>query len=111
MTAHPFLIQGTQGFDTEAMTVAGDRLISKRGAEGVVCLALKKEGWGLALKIEDGAARAAAPAALEALRQVGVLTEKDLDALARHARPRIKSVRGSVVGEIRAAGFEVRRKP
>jgi len=51
-------------------------LVAKSGAEGVFAAA-SPEGWGLALKISDGAGRAVAPAVLAVLhrRSVRALVE------------------------------------
>jgi L-asparaginase II len=56
-------------------------------------------GLGIALKIEDGAARGAPPAVVEALRQLGALDEREIEALGEHARPMVRNYRGETVGE------------
>ncbi len=61
MRAHPELIGGPEAVDSRLMR-AVPGAIAKRGAEGVLCVGLA-EGTGVALKVEDGAARAVAPAA------------------------------------------------
>ena len=61
MRAHPELIGGPEASDTRLMHVV-DGAIAKRGAEGVLC-GLLPDGTGFALKVEDGASRAAGPAA------------------------------------------------
>lgn len=109
MTAHPFMVSGTRGFDTDLMARAGDRIVSKVGAEGVRCLAVRSLGLGVALKIADGNPRATGPAAIEALRQLGALDAADIEALKHHARPEIGNARGLVVGGIRATAFTLER--
>ncbi|WP_207890346.1 asparaginase [Rubrobacter taiwanensis] len=69
MRAHPFMVAGTGRLDTEVMRAAD--LISKGGAEGVLAVG-SPEGWGLAVKVSDGAGRAAGPAAAAALAEMGV---------------------------------------
>ncbi|MGF1472913.1 MAG: asparaginase [Rubrobacteraceae bacterium] len=64
MRSHPQLVAGTGRFDTELMEKSG--LLVKGGADGVFACGSPK-GWGLALKISDGASRAVRPAALSAL--------------------------------------------
>ncbi len=54
VTSHPFLVAGTDAFDSVAMEVFDNRLVSKVGAEGVFCGALCRPGWGYALKCDDG---------------------------------------------------------
>ena len=56
---HPFLVAGTGRFCTEVMQALPGRAFVKVGAEGVYCAALPEEGLGVALKIDDGARRAA----------------------------------------------------
>lgn len=82
MHAHPWLVAGTGREDTELMS-AVDGLMSKGGAEGVQAFALP-DGFAMALKIDDGAKRACAPLAVEALRYLGV-DVAGLDGLARGA--------------------------
>jgi L-asparaginase II len=59
VAAHPFMVAGTGRFDTVAMTLFGERLFCKMGAEGVHCASLPEQGLGIALKCDDGAERAA----------------------------------------------------
>ena len=57
--AEPFMVAGTARFDTAIMTALRERAFTKTGAEGVFCAALPEVGLGIALKIDDGAGRAA----------------------------------------------------
>ena len=57
--AEPFLIAGTDRADTELMQAAPGRIFVKVGAEGVFCAAVPELGFGIALKCDDGAGRAA----------------------------------------------------
>jgi L-asparaginase II len=93
---------------------AGGKLISKIGAEGVYTVGvLPSDRWpkglGLALKIEDGEDRRARPTVvIEALRQLGVLDDSALEALAPYRSFPIRNHRGDLVGEVRPE-FELRR--
>ena len=91
MRAHPFVIAGTGRFDTRIMETTD--LVAKSGAEGVFAAA-SPEGWGLALKISDGAARAVAPVALAALSRRGVRVPAELETR------KVTDLNGKVVGEI-----------
>jgi L-asparaginase II len=109
MIEYPEMVGGTvDRLDTELIRIGAGTLISKVGAEGVYTVGvLPCEAWpaglGLALKIEDGDnQRARPPAVIEALRQMGVLDDEALAALAPHARSVIKNHRGDHVGEVRA---------
>ena len=115
MSAYPELIGGTSDrLDTEIMRAAPQRLISKVGAEGVYTAGIMPceewpKGLGLALKIEDGDDRRARPTVvIEALRQLGVLKDKSLEAVARYAFFPIVNRPGDVVGEVRAS-FTLRK--
>ena len=79
MRAEPHLVGGT-GRDVTALTAAVPGLLAKDGAEGVYAAALPGVG-AVAVKIDDGAARARAPVMVSALRRLGV-TGPALDALA-----------------------------
>jgi L-asparaginase II len=61
MTAHPQLIGGPKAVDTLVMRALPGS-VAKRGAEGVLCVGLP-DGAGVALKVDDGANRAAYAAA------------------------------------------------
>jgi len=55
-------------------------LIAKSGAEGIFAAASPVEpGWGLALKISDGASRTVAPAVLAALAERGVRVLEEIE--------------------------------
>jgi L-asparaginase len=69
MTAHPELVRSDGDLDTEAMR-AIPGCVSKGGAEALSCAGLAVEGIGVAVRIDDGNARASAPAALAVLGQL-----------------------------------------
>jgi L-asparaginase II len=73
MRAYPEMVAGTDGDDTRLMAgVPG--LLSKGGAEGVAAAAVPVAG-AVALKIDDGAARARMPVLVSALRRLDVKAE------------------------------------
>lgn len=115
MTKYPELIGGTsERLDTEMMRAAKGRLVSKVGAEGVYTVGVLPcddwpRGLGLALKIEDGDDRRARPTVvIESLRQLGVLADESLEAVARYAFYPVLNRRGDVVGEV-TPEFELNR--
>lgn len=115
MSTYPELIGGTSDrLDTEIMRAAPGRLVSKVGAEGVYTAGIKPceewpRGLGVALKIEDGDDRRARPTVVvETLRQLGVLKEESLEAVAKYAFFPVRNRPGDVVGEIRAK-FELKK--
>jgi len=117
MINYPEMVGGTKNrLDTELIKAVEGRLISKIGAEGVYTVSVLPctewpNGLGLALKIEDGDDnRARPPAVIEALRQLHVLSEKELTALVAYAPTVITNRRGERVGEARAAfTLEIKR--
>ncbi|ADZ71417.1 asparaginase [Polymorphum gilvum] len=99
--SEPFMVAGTDRFCTKAMQAFDGRVFVKTGAEGVFCAALPDLGYGIALKCDDGAGRAAEvtmAAVLEALLDLDDDERTALDAL---ARPELTNRRGLRVGAIR----------
>ncbi|NUR18418.1 MAG: asparaginase [Gemmatimonadaceae bacterium] len=99
----PFLIGGSDRFDSALIEETDGRVISKIGAEGVHTIALVDEGIAFALKVEDGAQRAQFTAALRLLQHVGALPETLPPRLAEFAHRPLRNTRGETVGEVRAA--------
>lgn len=112
MTKFPELIGGSERLDTILMQAASGRIISKVGAEGVwLCGVLPGErypvGLAIALKIEDGDdLYSRSVAAIEILRQLGILSATDLSELSPMP---IKNRRGDVVGRVQSSVGEVSR--
>jgi L-asparaginase II len=91
MRAHPELIRGPRGLDTNLMQ-AFPGWIAKGGAEGLMCAAAP-DGLGLTLKVEDGSTRALRPALGSFLESL------DLDGSAFASVP-VRNSRNEVVGEL-----------
>jgi L-asparaginase II len=107
MAAAPEMLGEEESFNVVLMATLGDRVIAKGGAEGLFCVSVPGEDLGIALRIEDGANRAIAPAVLELLIQLAVVREQELGPLAVFRAPEIVNRRGSdVVGAVRPA-FEL----
>ncbi|MFV3131165.1 asparaginase [Niveispirillum sp. KHB5.9] len=102
--AHPELVSGTEGFDTLFMQALNSRILSKAGAEGVSVGIIPDEGIAIAVKIDDGAKRAAGPAMAAVLRRLGLLTDPEWAALEGLVQPAIRNRAGLKVGGIEA-GF------
>jgi L-asparaginase II len=100
MGSRPFLIGGTERFDSVLIEESGGTIISKIGAEGVHCAAVLSHGIGVAIKVEDGASRAQYPALLRLLQQIDALPEVLPPRLQEFARTRVRNTRGEVVGDI-----------
>ena len=101
MSTHPFLVGGTDRFDTVLMQETDGGIIAKVGAEGVHTVLLRDRAIGFAIKVADGQARAQYPAVLRLLQH--------LDALPGTLPPRLHDLlvttiydtRGDAVGSIR----------
>ena len=102
MQAFPELVGGTGRLCTELMRTTRGRIFAKVGAEGVYCAGVPGAEIGVALKVEDGARRAAEPALIEVLRLLGLLTEEEMGDLDRYAGPDVKNTRGEIVGSLRS---------
>ncbi len=101
---NPFMIGGTTSYCTALTARKGASLYVKLGAEGMVCAAVPDLGIGVALKIDDGARRAAEVAVSAVLRYLEALDDADWQALGGFVAPRIVNAAGRTVGEIRIAG-------
>ena len=100
MTRHPFMVAGTKRLCTRLMEEEAGRVFAKVGAEGVYLAGDLERGLGIALKVEDGARRAAPPALLAVLERAGVLSPGATAALAGFASPPVTNTLGAVVGRI-----------
>jgi L-asparaginase II len=101
MTTQPFLVGGTDRFDTRVMEVTKGRLLAKGGAAGAHCTADRRSGFGLAVKLDSGDGAAAPVAVMAVLEQLGWLEEEELEALKAFARPDLRNHRRMVVGSVR----------
>jgi len=107
MTGHPHLVGGTDRFDTLLMTAGAGRIIAKVGAEGVHTVGLVDRGLGLAIKVEDGSARAQYPAVLACLQALGALPPRLPSSLMAVAHHTIVNTRGEAVGAVFVPGHEL----
>ncbi|MGV8854312.1 MAG: asparaginase [Devosia sp.] len=101
-TGHPQLVAGTGHPDTLIMTAFKGRVMQKYGADGVQCGAIRDKGWGYALKCDDGSLPASLAMLAGLLLQIAAPDPEQRTLLEGFAHQPIKSVRGAVVGEMRA---------
>jgi L-asparaginase II len=101
MQCHPLMVAGTGRLNTEVMAAFKDRLFCKSGAEAMFGIGLPALGLGVAVKIEDGNARALGAVVMEALSQLGVITASEAEELAQIHHPVIRNHHGWAVGEMR----------
>lgn len=107
MTEFPEMIGGSRNrLDTDLMRTTQGQVVSKVGAEGVHLLGVKPcerypTGLGIAIKIEDGDTRRARdPVVIETLRQLGVLTNDQVAALAAYTATTVFNHRKLEVGQV-----------
>ena len=103
MRTRPFLVGGSDRFDSALMEETEGRVLSKVGAEGVHTVTVIEAGIGLAVKVEDGAQRAQFPAVLRLLQHLGTLPETLPPRLEEFAHRPLRNTRGEIVGEVRSA--------
>lgn len=101
MTAHPELVSGTGRACAILMRSAKGRAAVKTGAEGFFAGMLPEHGLGIALKIDDGAGRAAETVIAAIMDKLRVLGD---DRAAREIlNAPVLNTRGDTVGERRMA--------
>ena len=101
MTEHPFLVGGTDRFDTRLMEATSGRLLAKGGAAGAHCTADRESGLGLAIKLDSGDGTWTAVAVMAALDRLGWLKPGEREALSAFARPTLRNHRRVAVGIVR----------
>ena len=118
MMANPVMVSGTGRFDTIVMEVCSKRILVKSGAEGFMAMGImpgalgaESPGIGIAFKVADGDLstrdsdgffrnRVRPAMALEILRQLGYVSEKELEMLAEFGPVKpVTNERKIVVGE------------
>jgi L-asparaginase II len=105
----PFMVAGTDRFDTCVMEHFRNRVFCKVGAEGVYCAALPERGLGVAIKIDDGNNARAAEVVMAAVIEAFVaLDDADAAFMRGFSEPRLKNWNGIDVGALRATD-ELRR--
>ena len=104
MTRRPFMVAGTGRLCTRLMEEEGGRVFAKVGVEAVYMAGDVDRGVGVALKVEDGARRAAGPALLGVLRRAGLLSAPARRALKEFAEPVLRNTLGDEVGRVSVEG-------
>ncbi len=127
MMANPVMVGGPGRFDTRLMETCSGRILAKGGAEGYMAIGVlagalgaDSPGIGIVVKISDGDVsshsaadpnlRVRSMVALEVLRQMGYITEKELESLADFGPVKpVLNWRKLVVGEARPT-FTLKRE-
>jgi L-asparaginase II len=103
MTQHPHLVAGRNRLGTELMRAYPGGLLVKVGAAGVYLAAIVDSGLGIALKVEDGDAKAAMSALVHVLGQLD-LDPAPASVVPHFAEFPVLNTRGAAVGAMRATG-------
>jgi L-asparaginase II len=101
--AEPFYVAGTDRACTKLMEMAPGEIFVKTGAEGVYTAALPKLGLGMALKIDDGATRAAEVVIAELIANYMEAEEPIAANLKAFANRELTNWNGDIVGKITAS--------
>ena len=101
MQTRPFLIGGTDRFDSILIEETEGAVVAKIGAEGVHSVAVPSRGLGIAVKVEDGAQRAQFASVVRVLQHFDVLPRQLPPRLDEFLHRPIRNTRGEVVGELR----------
>ena len=101
MRTRPFLVGGSDRFDSILIEETDGQVVAKIGAEGVHSAAILEQGVGVAIKVEDGAQRAQFPALVRILQHLDALPAELPVRLDEFLRRHIRNTRGETVGEVR----------
>ena len=104
MQTRPFLIGGSDRFDSILIEESDARVIAKIGAEGIHTVGVPERGLGIAVKVEDGAQRAQFPAVISVLQRFGALPRDLPPRLAEFFHRPLRNTRNEIVGEVRPLG-------
>ncbi|MEM9869725.1 MAG: asparaginase [Pseudomonadota bacterium] len=102
MATHPELVAGEGRACTRLMRAMDHKVAIKTGAEGFFVAILPEQRLGIALKVADGATRAAECAIAQLLVRHGALDRFHPEAIAFTSSP-IRNLDGRVTGHMRAA--------
>jgi L-asparaginase II len=102
MAAEPFMVGGTDRFDSQLLEWAGGALTCKSGGGAVWACVARGGGPGVAVKLEAGIGPSMPPVALGVLRALSLLSTDGMPAaLAEKERGVVRNWAGDEVGETR----------
>ena len=101
MTAEPAMVSGEGRNDLALMRAGRGDWVTKIGAEGVQAVGIRSRGWGVAVKVADGAKRGLHPATVAVLDQLGLLDDAQRAELAGWREPVVRNYRGIATGRVR----------
>lgn len=101
MNAEPEMVRGEGGFDSVLMRALPGVFVCKGGAEGCEAVGFLNGELGIAVKVEDGAARPLVAMVMELVTMMGHPWHGLPDSLQSLRVPEVLNTRGEKVGEIR----------
>jgi L-asparaginase II len=103
----PFMVGGSGRFDTRVMSLLGERVFCKVGAEGVHCAALPGLGLGVAIKMDDGNnARACELVMAAVIARLLPMDDAEQTAIAALADVALVNWNGIEVGRLQALALD-----
>ncbi len=103
VAAAPYMVAGSGRFDSRVMTLLGERVFCKVGAEGVYCAALPALGLGVAIKMDDGNNARACEVVMAALiGRLVALSDDERAVIDELADLKLSNWNGIEVGRLRA---------
>jgi len=100
MATYPEMVAGTKRFDTDLMKAYQGRIVAKGGAEGVHCFGDKETGIGVAIKVEDGNARATNIASMHILKSLEIGSLSVWNQLSDYSEAPVLNARDEKIGVI-----------
>ena len=101
MRSHPAMVAGKGRADTLLMDYRAFKGVSKVGAEGVFMACMPDQGFGLAVKVDDGADRAAHILGVAVMGALGVLEPDDVVRLQERIMPFTTGPDGAPIARLR----------
>jgi L-asparaginase II len=100
MRLHPEVVGGRDTIEVRLARASGSRLMSKEGAEAVLCLGIPERGIGVAIKMDDGNPRTLPNVAAAVVALLGIFDDEKNGRLLDMARTVTYNVAGREVGEV-----------
>lgn len=98
---NPRYVSGNENFSAVLAEATKGKALLKSGAEGAFIGLMPEKGLAFALKVADGAKRAAEVAAALLFKQFGGMTDQQYQDLKAWTMPTLKNSRGEDIGSIR----------
>ncbi|GAB4435774.1 MAG: asparaginase [bacterium] len=97
---YPEMVGGTERLCTDVIRFTAGKIFAKVGADGVYAAFNMNRMEALAMKVEDGSAKALQPAFIKAIEKLGWLNPREIELLEKYWKVPLKNSRGNAVGEI-----------